>query len=331
MSMSKKEKPATGFHFTWDTAILNLLFIVWVLASFTTDNFLSSINVSQIFSNTSEIMIIALPVTFLIITGEIDLSIASTLALSSSVLGWTYLHGAPIWLSIIIAIATGGLCGFINGFLVTKTRLVALAVTIGTLALYRGIAAGILGTTTVNEFPEGWTSFGFDTFGTTFIPKTLPLILVLALVFGLLLHRTPFGRRTFAIGQSPEAAKFAGVNVDRHKMQLFILTGLMSGLAGVVYTFRFSTAQSDNGVGLELLVISACLLGGVSIFGGIGTMWGVLAGVLLAGSVESWLTLSEVNAQWRTIVTGLLLLISVTVPVLIDKVKRSQAKAAIRA
>ncbi len=331
MSLSKKEKSATGFHFTWDTAILNLLFIVWVLASFTTDNFLSSINVSQIFSNTSEIMIIALPVTFLIITGEIDLSIASTLALSSSVLGWTYLHGAPIWLSIIIAIATGGLCGFINGFLVTKTRLVALAVTIGTLALYRGIAAGILGTTTVNEFPEGWTSFGFDTFGTTFIPKTLPLILVLALVFGLLLHRTPFGRRTFAIGQSPEAAKFAGVNVDRHKMQLFILTGLMSGLAGVVYTFRFSTAQSDNGVGLELLVISACLLGGVSIFGGIGTMWGVLAGVLLAGSVESWLTLSEINAQWRTIVTGLLLLISVAAPVLIDKVKRSQAKAAIRA
>jgi len=331
MSLSKKEKSSTGFHFTWDTAILNLLFIVWVLASFTTDNFLSSINVSQIFSNTSEIMIIALPVTFLIITGEIDLSIASTLALSSSVLGWTYLHGAPIWLSIIIAIATGGLCGFINGFLVTKTRLVALAVTIGTLALYRGIAAGILGTTTVNEFPEGWTSFGFDTFGTTFIPKTLPLILVLALVFGLLLHRTPFGRRTFAIGQSPEAAKFAGVNVDRHKMQLFILTGLMSGLAGVVYTFRFSTAQSDNGVGLELLVISACLLGGVSIFGGIGTMWGVLAGVLLAGSVESWLTLSEINAQWRTIVTGLLLLISVAVPVLIDKVKRSRAKAAIRA
>ncbi len=331
MSMSKKEKPSTGFHFTWDIAILNLLFIVWVLASLTTDNFLSSTNVSQIFSNTSEIMIMALPVTFLIITGEIDLSIASTLALSSSILGWTYLHGAPIWLSIIIAIATGGLCGFINGFLVTKTRLVALAVTIGTLALYRGSAAGILGTTTVNEFPEGWTSFGFDTFGTTFIPKTLPLILVLTLVFGVLLHRTPFGRRTFAIGQSPEAAKFAGINVERHKMQLFILTGLMSGLAGVVYTFRFSTAQSDNGVGLELLVISACLLGGISIFGGIGTMWGVLAGVLLAGSVESWLTLSEINAQWRTIVTGLLLLISVAVPVLIDKVKRSRAKAAIRA
>ncbi len=331
MSMSKKEKPSTGFHFTWDIAILNLLFIVWVLASLTTDNFLSSTNVSQIFSNTSEIMIMALPVTFLIITGEIDLSIASTLALSSSILGWTYLHGAPIWLSIIIAIATGGLCGFINGFLVTKTRLVALAVTIGTLALYRGSAAGILGTTTVNEFPEGWTSFGFDTFGTTFIPKTLPLIFVLTLVFGVLLHRTPFGRRTFAIGQSPEAAKFAGINVERHKMQLFILTGLMSGLAGVVYTFRFSTAQSDNGVGLELLVISACLLGGISIFGGIGTMWGVLAGVLLAGSVESWLTLSEINAQWRTIVTGLLLLISVAVPVLIDKVKRSRAKAAIRA
>jgi rhamnose transport system permease protein len=102
----------------------------------------------------------------------------------------------------------------------------------------------------------------------------------------------------------------------------------MSGVAGVIYTFRFSTAQADNGIGLELLVISACLLGGVSIFGGIGTMWGVIAGVLLAGSVESWLTLREINAQWRTIVTGILLLISVAAPVLINKAKAAKARAA---
>jgi rhamnose transport system permease protein len=315
---------------SWDTAILALLALVLILASLTTDGFLTSLNVSYIFSNTSEITIMAFAMTFLIITGEIDLSIASILALGSSMLGWSYQKGAPIWLSIIICLVVGTVCGFINGFLVTKVGLGSLAVTIGTLALYRGIANGLLGTNTVNEFPEAYTSFGFDTFGTSFMPKTLPLIIFFGLIFGFLLHRTPFGRRTLAIGQSPEAARFAGINVVRHKIIVFTFTGFMSGVAGVIYTFRFSTAQADNGVGLELLVISAILLGGVSIFGGVGTMWGVVAGVLLAGSVESWLTLREINAQWRTIVTGILLLISVAAPVLVQKNKARRERRALK-
>jgi rhamnose transport system permease protein len=314
-------------RFSWDTSILIILAVVWVAASLTTDNFLSSINVSQIFSNTSEITIMAFGVIFLIILGEIDLSVASILALGSSMLGWSYAKGAPIWLAIIICMAVGTLCGFINGWLVTKVGLGSLAVTIGTLALYRGIANGILGTNTINEFPEFWTGFGFDTIGTSFIPQSLPVIILFGIGFALLLHNTPFGRRTLAIGQSPEAARFAGVNVVRHKIIVFTFTGFMSGVAGVIYTFRFSTAQADNGIGLELLVISACLLGGVSIFGGIGTIWGVIAGVLLAGSVESWLTLREINAQWRTIVTGILLLISVAAPVLINKAKAAKVRA----
>ena len=315
---------------SWDTAILVLLLTVLILASLTTEGFLTALNFSYIFSNTSEITIIAFAMLFMIIMGEIDLSVASILALGSAMLGWSYAKGAPIWLSIIICILVGTLCGLVNGFLVTKLGLGSLAVTIGTLALYRGIANGILGENTVNEFPEFWTSFGFDTFGTSFMPKTLPLIIFFGIIFGILLHRTPFGRRTLAIGQSPEAARFAGVNIIRHKMIVFTFTGFMSGVAGVVYTFRFSTAQADNGVGIELLVISAILLGGVSIFGGIGTMWGVVAGVLLAGSVESWLTLREINAQWRTIVTGLLLLLSVAAPVLVQKSKSRRERKALK-
>ncbi len=315
---------------SWDTAILVLLLIVLILASLTTEGFLTALNFSYIFSNTSEITIIAFAMLFMIIMGEIDLSVASILALGSAMLGWSYAKGAPIWLSIIICILVGTLCGLVNGFLVTKLGLGSLAVTIGTLALYRGIANGILGENTVNEFPEFWTSFGFDTFGTSFMPKTMPLIIFFGIMFGILLHRTPFGRRTLAIGQSPEAARFAGVNIIRHKMIVFTFTGFMSGIAGVVYTFRFSTAQADNGVGIELLVISAILLGGVSIFGGIGTMWGVVAGVLLAGSVESWLTLREINAQWRTIVTGLLLLLSVAAPVLVQKSRNRRERKAFK-
>jgi rhamnose transport system permease protein len=315
---------------SWDTAILVLLLTVLILASLTTEGFLTALNFSYIFSNTSEITIIAFAMLFMIIMGEIDLSVASILALGSAMLGWSYAKGAPIWLSIIICILVGTLCGLVNGFLVTKLGLGSLAVTIGTLALYRGIANGILGENTVNEFPEFWTSFGFDTFGTSFMPKTLPLIIFFGIMFGILLHRTPFGRRTLAIGQSPEAARFAGVNIIRHKMIVFTFTGFMSGIAGVIYTFRFSTAQADNGVGIELLVISAILLGGVSIFGGIGTMWGVVAGVLLAGSVESWLTLREINAQWRTIVTGLLLLLSVAAPVLVQKSRNRRERKALK-
>ena len=315
---------------SWDTAILVLLLTVLILASLTTEGFLTALNFSYIFSNTSEITIIAFAMLFMIIMGEIDLSVASILALGSAMLGWSYAKGAPIWLSIIICILVGTFCGLVNGFLVTKLGLGSLAVTIGTLSLYRGIANGILGENTVNEFPEFWTSFGFDTFGTSFMPKTMPLIIFFGIMFGILLHRTPFGRRTLAIGQSPEAARFAGVNIIRHKMIVFTFTGFMSGIAGVVYTFRFSTAQADNGVGIELLVISAILLGGVSIFGGIGTMWGVVAGVLLAGSVESWLTLREINAQWRTIVTGLLLLLSVAAPVLVQKSRNRRERKALK-
>lgn len=315
---------------TWDLVILGLLALLWIFASITTEHFLSSSNVSQIFSNTSEITIMAFAVTLLIIAGEIDLSIASNLALSSCVLGWSYREGLPIAGAIVVAILVGTTCGAINGFLVTRVKLNSLAVTIATLALYRGIANGLVGSKPISEFPDAYTSFGFDTFGNSFIPKTLPMIIIFAIIFIFVLHRTPFGRRTLAIGQSVEAAKFAGVNVDRHKLFLFTLTGTMSGIASVVYTFRFSLSQPDNATGMELLVISACLLGGVSIFGGVGTMWGVLAGVLLAGSVESWLTLNDVNAQWRTIVTGILLLISVATPVAIDVVKRRKGSRATR-
>lgn len=315
---------------SWDTAIILLLALVLIFASATTGTFLTTTNIFYIFSNTSEIMIIAFAMTFLIILGEIDLSVASILALSSSMLGWSYVRGVPIWGAIFICLAVGTLCGFINGYLVTKLGLGSLAVTIGTLALYRGIANGLLGENTVNEFPAVTTDFGLKSIGSTFMPRTLPLILLFGIFFALLLHRTPFGRRTLAIGQSPEAAKFAGVDVVKHKLIVFTFTGFMSGVAGMVYTFRFSTAQADNGVGLELLVISAILLGGVSIFGGIGTMWGVVAGVLLAGSVESWLTLQEIEAKWRTIVTGILLLISVAAPVLVQKSKARRERAALK-
>src|SRR5262249_35630477 len=173
-----------------------------------------------------------------------------------------------------LVIVVGGLCGAVNGFLVTRLGLPSLAVTIGTLALYRGLAFVILGDQAVTDFPTTYLNLGQGTFAGTEIPNPTVLFVVLAVIFGLTLHRTAVGRAIFAIGANDEAARFAGVRVKRIKFWLFVVSGAVAALAGVVYTFRFGSARGDNGTGLELSVVACVLLGGVSIFGGRGPLLG---------------------------------------------------------
>jgi rhamnose transport system permease protein len=257
------------------------------------------------------ILLIALPMTLVIITGEIDLSVASVVGLSSAVLGLLQEHGVGMAVSCVVALLVGVACGLLNGFLVGYVGLPSLAVTIGTLALYRGIAVGLLGTTAVTSFPSGWTAQVTKVLGSTGIPSVIIVFVVLAVGFGLLLHFSPFGRGIYDIGLSTEAAQFAGVNVRRTKAILFVLTGAVSALAGIYYTLRFSSARGDNATGLELQVIAAVLLGGVSIFGGRGKLPGVVAGVLLIGVISSALRLEGVTVNVINIIIGLLLVLSV--------------------
>jgi rhamnose transport system permease protein len=209
-------------------------------------------------------------------------------------------------------VAVGLLCGAANGFLVGYFGLPSLAVTIGTLALYRGVAVGLLGTTAVTGFAREWTKRASQVLGTTGIPAVMIVFIVLAVIFALLLHFSPFGRGIYDIGLSSEAAVFAGVNVKRTKFILFCLTGVVSALAGIYFTLRFGSARGDNAMGLELQVIAAVLLGGVSIFGGRGRLLGVIAGVLLIGVVSSALRLQGVTVNVISIIIGLLLVLSVT-------------------
>ena len=195
--------------------------------------------------------------------------------------------------------------------LVTRVGLPSLAVTIGTLALYRGLAVGLLGTKAVTEFDEFWTDFAKSKIPGTPIPSVVILIVVLAILFAVLLHFTTFGRGVYAIGLSVETARFSGVRVERTKFILFVLSGLISALAGIYYTLRFGTARGDNATGLELSVIAAVLLGGVSIFGGRGALHGVLAGALLIGTLASALRLANVTSDVINIITGTLLVLSV--------------------
>lgn len=296
---------------TREMAVIALLVIVIVVASASVASFDKPITITYLFLDIAPALLIALPMTLIIVTGEIDLSVASTVGLASVLTGTLHQAGIPFELAALAAIVAGAVGGALNGFLVTVVGLPSLAVTIGTLALYRGLAVGLLGTTAVTDFPEFWTDLAKSKIGDTAVPAVVIPIALLALVFAVLLHFTRFGRGIFAIGLNDEAAVFSGVNVDRTKFILFVLSGAVAALAGIYYTLRYGSARGDNATGLELQVIAAVLLGGVSIFGGRGALHGVLAGVILIGVIASALRLANVTSDVINIITGALLVLSV--------------------
>jgi rhamnose transport system permease protein len=274
-------------------------------------NFDGPLTLKFLLQDIAPILLIALPMTLIIITGEIDLSVASIVGLSSVTLGVLHDNGLSVPVAALLALLLGAACGALNGFLIAYVGLPSLAVTIGTLALFRGVAVGLLGTTAVTEFTERWTDLATDTIGTTNIPVVMVPFVVLALGFSLLLHFSTFGRGVYDIGLNDEAARFTGVNVARTKWILFVLSGVVSAFAGVYYTLRFGSARGDNATGMELQVIAAVLLGGVSIFGGRGRLHGVIAGVVLIGVIASALRLEGVTVNVTNIIIGLLLIASV--------------------
>ncbi|QTX03514.1 ABC transporter permease [Agromyces archimandritae] len=312
---------------TREMAIIALLVIVVIVASATVRGFGQPITMTYLLLDVAPILLIALPMTLVMITGEIDLSVGSMVGLASVTTGVLTQSGMPFELAALIALLVGGLGGAFNGFLVTVVGLPSLAVTIGTLALFRGLAVGLLGTTAVTEFPEFWTDLAKAKIGETGIPVIVIPFLVLLAVFAIVLHYTPFGRGIYAIGLAKEAAHFSGVKVERTKFILFVLTGLVSALAGIYYTLRFGSARGDNATGMELQVIAAVVLGGVSVFGGRGALHGVVAGVLLIGVLASALRLANVTSDVINIITGALLVISVVSSSLLAWLARKRRSA----
>ena len=305
----------------WETLTVVLLAAAIVYGASSSPDFLTGGNFNALTSDVVEIALIALPLTFVIIAAEIDLSVASVLGLASALLGALWNHNWPIEAVVPAVLVVGGIAGLLNGVLVTRGGLPSLAVTIGTLTLFRGLAFVILGDKAVADFPSNYTNLGFGTFAGTQIPNPIVLFVVLAIIFGFVLHRTAIGRSVFAIGANEEAARFSGLRVKRIKLWLFVVSGLISSLAGIVYTFRFASARADNGTGLELSVVACVLLGGVSIFGGRGNLLGVVVAVFLYGTIRNALTLNDVSADVLTIVTGSLLLLSVLGPSIASRVR----------
>ena len=307
----------------WESVTVFLLLCSVLYGATTADGFVSGQNLNSICSDVAEVALIALPLTLIIVAAEIDLSVASILGLTSAVLGYLWNHNWPMEMIIPVVLAAGALCGAVNGFLITRLGLPSLAVTIGTLGLYRGLAFVILGDQAVTDYPQSFLNWGQGTFLGTQIPNPTIMFVVLAVIFGITLHRTSVGRAIFAIGANEEAARFAGLRVKRVKFWLFVVSGLISALAGIVFTFRFGSARGDNAVGLELSVVACVLLGGVSIFGGRGHLLGVIAAVFLLGTLRNALTLNNVSSDALTIVTGGLLLLSVLGPSVTARIREA--------
>lgn len=294
-----------------ETAIVALLVIVVAYSMLTVRGFGQPITLNYLLLDVAAILLIALPMALIMITGEIDLSVGSMVGLSSIVTGAGVQAGLPFEVAAILALLVGVVGGAFNGFLVTVVGLPSLAVTIGTLALFRGLAVGILGTTAVTDFPEAWTALAKAKIAGTTIPYIMVPFLILLVVLIIVLNFTAFGRGIYAIGLSKDAARFSGVHVERTKFILFVLAGLVSAFAGIFYTLRFGSARGDNATGLELQVIAAVVLGGVSVFGGRGQLYGVVAAVLLIGVLSSALRLANVTSDVINVITGALLVVSV--------------------
>jgi rhamnose transport system permease protein len=308
----------------WEAQLVVLLLLAVVVCSFLSPYFLDARNLFDMTFNFMEKSIMALPMTFIIIAvGSVDLSIASTMAMSAIAMAMVFRSGAPMGLALLVGLAVGTMGGMFNGFLVGKARLPALVATLGTYALYRGLGYSMLGDLTVQGFPDWFNYVGQGYILGTPVPFALGLFLVLALIFGLVLHRTTLGRFLYAMGQNEEACRFSGVAVDRIKVFLFTLSGFMAAVAGAVMAARFGSTRADIGLGFELDVITAVVLGGVDIGGGSGSMIGVVLALFLLGLVRFGMSLLNIRGQVQSIVVGLLLILAILLP---EVIRRLQAR-----
>ena len=301
----------------WEWILVGLIAAVVILNTRLSPYFLNALNLSRTSSDFMEMGLMMLPMVFIIITGNIDLSVASNMGMSASLMGLLHNMGVNIWVAALAGLALGTLGGMLNGFLVARVKLPALVVTLGTYAFYRGIAYGFLGDQAARDYPAAFAYLGQGRIFGTLIPFSVVLFLVMAVIFGLALHRTVFGRYLYAIGNNENATIYSGVSVAKVKMILFTLSGFMSALAGLILAARFGSTRPDIGTGLELAVITAAVLGGVDINGGIGTMPGAVLSLLLIGLMRFGLSLRNVQGQVQGIVIGLLLILSILLPNLV--------------
>ncbi|TGQ44654.1 MULTISPECIES: ABC transporter permease [unclassified Mesorhizobium] len=317
------DKPLSSAIFSWEALLVAVAVAIFAINSFASPYFLDPWSLSDLTFNFTEKALIALAMALLIISGEIDLSVAAIIALASTMMGMAVQAGAGMPALVAIGIVVGLGCGAFNGLLVTRLGLPSIVVTIGTMSLFRGIAFIILGDQSYKGYPSSFAFFG-QGYVWWVVSFELALFLVAAVIYWFVLHRTSFGRRVFAIGNNPVAAQFSGVRVDRIKFILFCLTGLMSGIASVLITSRLGSTRPSIAQGYELEVITMVVLGGVSILGGAGSIGGVVLAAFIMGLVTFGLGLLNVPGIVMSIFIGLLLIIVIALPIVWRRLRRER-------
>ncbi|WP_144549228.1 ABC transporter permease [Bacillus sp. X1(2014)] len=319
-NISKKEFTFKKFFLQWEWMLI-LLFIVMNITNASLSPFYWDFNNLRDATMTFlDKAFIVFPMVLIMILRDIDISVASIVALASVVMAHLYSLGVPMEIAVVICLAVGAVCGLINGLLIVKFKeLSAVIVTLATMIIYRGIAYIILEDQSAGSFPEWYGFFGWGyVYG---IPFILIAFVVIAVIFGLLLHKTTFGRRVYAIGNNPTASRFSGVQVDKIKIIVFTLAGVMAAITALFLTSRMGSTRPNVALGYELDVIAMVVLGGISTAGGKGKMLGAIIAVFLIGYLRYGLGLINIPAQVLMIIIGLLLIIAVMVPNLKPKAK----------
>lgn len=300
----------------------SVLFIITLIAVFVlavqTDKFLTVDNLLNQGRLMTEIGLLALPMTYIIITGGIDLSVGSIAGLSAIVLGYTWHNlGYPLEVAIFVGIVVGGIAGFVNGLLITRLGVPPLIMTLATLTFYRGLAEGIARARSVTGYPDWFYRLGQgEVLG---IPTQLYILVIATIISGIILARTTFGRALYAIGNNQLAARFSGIAVDRVLVITYTFSGLMAGITGYILVSRVSTTRSDMGLGWELDAIAAVVLGGTSIFGGTGSIGGTAIGLVLIQLLKNGLALTGVTGDSTIVVIGTVLILSTLINSLIQR------------
>jgi rhamnose transport system permease protein len=305
---------------SWEFTIFILLIIVFVINLFLSPDLFRIENLFDATLTFTEKSILTLPMALLIISGVIDISIASISAMSGVILGVCYKAGIAIGYATLIGLAVGLIAGSLNGLIITKLRMPSIVVTLAMMLFYRGIGYILLGDTAVRDLPERFGLLG-GAYSVTFIPIQFLIFIVLAVVFGIVLHRTKFGRLIYIVGNNENTARYSGVHVDRIRLILSAVTGLIAGLSGILLTSRIGSARPDIAQGNEMAVITIVLLGGVYIFGGKGSIIGVVIAALMLGYVHYGLSLLNIQEQVIRIFTGGLLIIALLIPTIAEKIK----------
>jgi rhamnose transport system permease protein len=326
-NISKKEFSVKKFFLQWEWLLVLLFILVNITNASLSPFYLDFNNLRDATMTFLDKAFIVFPMVMVMILRDIDISVASIVALASVVMAHLYTLGVPMELAVLICLTVGAVCGLINGLLIVKFKeLSAVIVTLATMIIYRGIAYIILEDKSAGSFPE-W--FGFFGWGYVYgIPFILLSFVVLAVIFGLMLHKTTFGRRVYAIGNNPTASRFSGVQVDKIKIIVFTLAGLMAGVTALFLTSRMGSTRPNVALGYELDVIAMVVLGGISTAGGKGKMAGAIIAIFLIGYLRYGLGLINIPAQVLMIIIGLLLITAVMVPNLKpkEKVKQKTAK-----